>query len=1130
MKKITLTLIFSAVILTIMDAQSFSTQILNREGMDSNVSLLQDYDGDGDLDIIVSRKNPAGVYWLENEPTKQFPQHLMFSQNITNQISDLDAADFDNDGDIDYAVSMTNAISETGELAWYQRQPDGTYIKWTVSAGKDFIMSDVADFNSDGKIDIVSVGLVTSDKTCRVYINDGNFFFTETVIAQDLIEAVDANDIDGDGDIDIAVVGTGFIITQTGDASGSRTLINDGNANFSTGKWLRTSSGTNTTFWQDIEIIDLNLDGVKDIVSFSGVGTGGLIFLDGTMIAPFNSLQGLKIDDDDAIDLGGDFVVFDVDGNGKLDIVRQSWGENRISVLYQTGNLVFTREYIDVNWDYGGNPTAKMSVGDLDGDGDLDLVFPESGNTDFDISWFENIGGKLYKHQIYGQFKGARIPKFADVDNDGDQDIFLTVSSDLGEEEDEAMLLENLGGNNFLNWRLSDSLDYAADIEPADIDGDGDLDAFATARDANDLVWLRNDGIKANWATTIIDANVNQALGIRSTDLDFDGDVDVVLCANNDDKVFWYRNNGAGAFSKFVVDANIDAPREIEAADLDGDGDIDLALASGATTNAIVIYINNGTQTFNKQVAFTGKTAFDIEIADWNNDGKPDIIFTLSATSPVNPQQEVVALINNGGNSFTTTPLVINAEKGTGLKVADLDNDGDMDFVVGRSNQVRARMWLQTPTGLVGSTLSDVGNVSNTPQVLGLDVVDTNGDGKNEIVFADFTRDELVLISFNCFSGAALTTSTVNAACGQPNGSVTVTATGGTDLSYLWSNGATTATAGSLAPGTYTVTVTANGGCTSTATAIITAQQIATVSTTKTNANCGNANGTATVNSQNGVGLVSFLWSSGATTQTATGLAAGTYTVTATDVNGCTVTSSATITATPVATLTLTPTNTTCGNNDGKVTVSVTGGSPITSYLWSNGATTQNLINVPGGTYSVTATDGNGCQIVGATTVTGLTNPTVDLGGDITIQQGEQAILDATGTGLTYLWSTGASTPTITVTTMGTYSVTVTNSFGCTATDTVIVMVITSTDNQDNQYKITASPNPAQEIIYIRCEGSSTTSVELIDNLGRLLLKDISFAPDGATRSIQLDKIPAGTYHLKVSGKDFSKTIPILKQ
>ena len=136
MKQIFTTLIFIFGLSFWVDGQSFSTQILNKGGMESNVSLLQDFDGDVDLDIIVSRENPAGVYWLENEPTKQFPLHLMFSQNITYQISDIDAADIDNDGDIDYVVSMTNV--STGELAWFQRQPDDTFIKWTISVGKDF--------------------------------------------------------------------------------------------------------------------------------------------------------------------------------------------------------------------------------------------------------------------------------------------------------------------------------------------------------------------------------------------------------------------------------------------------------------------------------------------------------------------------------------------------------------------------------------------------------------------------------------------------------------------------------------------------------------------------------------------------------------------------------------------------------------------------------------------------------------------------------------------------------------------------------------------------------------------------------------------------------------------------------
>jgi hypothetical protein len=419
-----------------------------------------------------------------------------------------------------------------------------------------------------------------------------------------------------------------------------------------------------------------------------------------------------------------------------------------------------------------------------------------------------------------------------------------------------------------------------------------------------------------------------------------------------------------------------------------------------------------------------------------------------------------------------------------------------------------------------------------------------SGGATNNVAFLPSTTNTYTVTGTNsttsCQNTATTTvtvnplpTVTANSSASTVCTGESVTLTGGGDASaYSWSDGVVDGIA--FVPSstnTYAVTGTNSAtGCQNTATTTITALQATTVSTSLANATCGNANGTATANSQNGIALAGFLWSSGATTQTATGLAAGTYTVTVTDVNGCTATASVNIIATPVATLTLTPTNTTCGNNDGKVTVSTAGGSPIASYLWSNGATTQNLLNVPGGAYSVTATDGHGCQIMGSATVIGLTNPSVDLGQDLTFQQGQQAVLDATGPGLTYEWSTGATTPTITVTTMGSYSVTVTNSSSCTATDELVVTVTTSADDQSHRHKITVSPNPALDIIYLKCEGSATTSVELFDNLGRLLISDPSFAPDGDIRTMQLEKLPSGTYHIKVSGRDFSRTVSLVKQ
>ena len=124
------------------------------------------------------------------------------------------------------------------------------------------------------------------------------------------------------------------------------------------------------------------------------------------------------------IDNGGDIILADFDENGLLDMVRQHWTENFISILYQTSPLTFTREYIELNWDseLGG---GQMDVGDLDNDGDIDLILPDNRTIDRDIAWFENIDGKLYRHYLYSELGGVRIPKLSDFDKDGDLDILL---------------------------------------------------------------------------------------------------------------------------------------------------------------------------------------------------------------------------------------------------------------------------------------------------------------------------------------------------------------------------------------------------------------------------------------------------------------------------------------------------------------------------------------------------------------------------------------------------------------------------------------------------------------------------------------------------------------------------------
>ena len=348
--------------------------------------------------------------------------------------------------------------------------------------------------------------------------------------------------------------------------------------------------------------------------------------------------------------------------------------------------------------------------------------------------------------------------------------------------------------------------------------------------------------------------------------------------------------------------------------------------------------------------------------------------------------------------------------------------------------------------------------------------------------------------------------------------------------SYLWSNGATTPSITVSSPGSYSVTVTNAAGCvgSSSATTVnVESPPIATITPSDSTTFCQGGSVILTASQAN-----TYQWKTGPTTLNISISATGVYSVTITNAAGCTASASISVNATPVATITLEPNDTTCGNTDGFIITNVAGGSLIASFLWSHGATTQNISNLAGGTYSLTATDVNGCIVTAQATVVGRVYPTVDLGPDITIDSGQQATLipNATGSGLSYLWSTNATTPTITVTVGGVYSVTVTNSDGCTATDAVVVNVITSVEDPSSKLRITVFPNPTNDVVYITCEGGATLSARVVNVLGEQLLIDTTPIPDGEVRTLSLSDLSAGYFFVEVIGEDFRKMTPFVKQ
>ncbi len=233
------------------------------------------------------------------------------------------------------------------------------------------------------------------------------------------------------------------------------------------------------------------------------------------------------------------------------------------------------------------------------------------------------------------------------------------------------------------------------------------------------------------------------------------------------------------------------------------------------------------------------------------------------------------------------------------------------------------------------------------------------------------------IIISNTNAPTAIVGNIVNNLCnGLSNGSATVVASGGTaPYSFNWSNNATTSAVSGLAAGVYNVSISDAGSCIGISSVTITQPTLIAVtnnSALSANVSCNTgSNGVAAVNVSGGTAGYTYNWSNAASTASISGLTAGSYSVTVTDTNGCVAAAFAVNVFEPTAIIVnaVTTNSSSASATDGSVSLTASGGTGSFTYIWSNGATTQNLNNAAAGTYSVTVTDGNGCTNVQSATV-----------------------------------------------------------------------------------------------------------------------------------------------------------------
>lgn len=328
--------------------------------------------------------------------------------------------------------------------------------------------------------------------------------------------------------------------------------------------------------------------------------------------------------------------------------------------------------------------------------------------------------------------------------------------------------------------------------------------------------------------------------------------------------------------------------------------------------------------------------------------------------------------------------------------------------------------------------------------------------------------------------------------------SVTLTASTGT--SYSWSNGATTQSITVSSAGNYSVTVTSAAGTGTSSPVTVTVNALPTATLTAGGATTFCQGGSVTLSAGT---ATTYLWSPGnQTTQSISATTSGNYSVKVTNASGCSATSGAkTVTVNALPAATISASGSTTFAPGGSVTLTASSAGTGGNYIWSPGnQTTQSITVSAAGSYTVRVTNSSGCSATSAATVvtvTGTIVPKITGSGPTSFCQGGSVVLTCSAAN-TYLWSTGATTQSITVTTSGTYSCTATTASGTGTAAAVTVYVATPTAST-----ITASGATAI------CQGSNVT---LTANSGASYL----WSPGGQTTQA-ISATAAGSYTVRVT-------------
>ena len=504
------------------------------------------------------------------------------------------------------------------------------------------------------------------------------------------------------------------------------------------------------------------------------------------------------------------------------------------------------------------------------------------------------------------------------------------------------------------------------------------------------------------------------------------------------------------------------------------------------TVNPVpVVTVTNATACAGQQAILTATSTVPGGTFTWSPGG------TTGATITVTP---------NTTTTYTATYTVAGCPPVTGTGTVTINPlqpiTGTLSACLGLTSQLSNAV---TP-GTWSSSNTGVATISASGLVTGVSA------GTSTITY-NASNGCSTTSQFTVFPQPVLTATPSNVLCFGGTGSVSLSAVGA-NAPYTYGGSPTQ----NLQPGTYTYTATSVDGCVSAPVSVtITQPQVAlALSSTQVNVLCsGNNTGSINLTVTGGTAPYTYAWSNNTTLEDPTGLASGAYTVTVTDANGCTATTTVTITQPSTLTSSYTQVNVGCfGNTTGSIDLTVNGGVAPYVFAWSNQAITEDLNNIPSGVYTVTATDANGCTTTQTVTITqpqaALALSTTQV--NVLCFGNSTGSVNLTVTGGTapynYLWSNNGTAEDPTGMPSGAYTVTVTDANGCTAQTSVTI----------TQPQAALALSSTQ--VNVLCFGNSTGSVNLTVTGGTA---PYTYAWSNNTTLQDPTGLAAGTYTVTVT-------------